>query len=210
MRLTYWSAIAVTGCVSAVLFSYQPGGTSAPIAVDPASLSLRVRFGVTDEKPLAWDGQIAVEGGEVLQLRSWHPRPGDAIQGTQSWKLSTRSGPNFVRRPVEEDQVFPPEPYLWDAGLIVDLKANSGTRVTFRTAQGEFEVRPASVPATGVRFLNGRVAVERVSTAASLSPADRNADFAAMLGGKDGEVWAAWVSYSDKQNDVVVRRFDGN
>ena len=115
-----------------------------------------------------------------------------------------------MRRPVEEDQIFEPERYLWEAGLIVDVKANSGTRIAFRTAQGDFEVQPASLPAAGVKYLNGRVAVDRVPTAHSLSPTDRNADFAAMLGGKDGEVWTAWVSYYDKQNDVVVRRFDGS
>ena len=99
-----------------------------------------------------------------------------------------------MRRPVKEDQVFEPERYLWEAGLIVDVKANPETRIAFRTAQGDFEVQPASLPAAGAKYLDGRVAVDRVAVAQSLSPHDRNADFAAMLGGKDGEVWAAWVS----------------
>lgn len=213
MERIRWNYVGVLGCLAAAafLFSFQSGETSSSsIAVDPAAVSFRVRFGVTDDKPLPWDGQLAVDGGEVLQLRNWHGRPGDAIQGTQSWKLSTRPGPNFVRRPVEEDQIFEPERYLWQTGLIVDVKANSGTRITFRTAQGDFEVQPASLPAAGAKFLNGRVAVDRVPVAQCLSPKDRNADFASMLGGENGEVWTAWVSYHDKQNDVVVRRFDGS
>ena len=211
MKPAQWSCFAGLGCLAAaaLLFSSQSGDTSPSIALDPSTVSLRVRFGVTDETPLAWDGELAIEGGEVLQLRNWHPRPGDAIEGTRSWKLSTRPGPNFVRRPVEEDQVFEPERYLWETGLIVDVRASSGTRLNFRTAQGTFEVRPAALSASAASFLNGRVAVDRVATAQSLSPTGRNADFASMLSGRDGEVWAAWVSYHDKQNDVVVRRFDG-
>lgn len=204
--------MAGLGCLGslAVLSSPQQSGErSSSIELDPSVVSLRVRFGVVDQQPGAWDGQLTAQNGEVLQLRSWRPRQGDELQGNASWKLSTRPGPNFVRRPVEEDQIFGPERYVWPAGLILDVKANSGTRLQFRTDQGEFEVQPTSLPAEGARFLNGRVSIERVATAQSLTPADRNADFATMLSGKDGEVWAAWVSYFNKVNEVMTRRFDG-
>jgi hypothetical protein len=212
MKPRYWTYIAglASLAATAVLFSFQSDETSTAIAVDPSTMSFQVRFGVTDSEPLPWDGELSVTGGEVVRLRSWHPRPGDDIQGTQSWKLSTLQGPNFRRRPVEEDQVFEPERYLWQTGLIVDVKAIGGTRVSFRTAQGNFDVSPAALPPGGDAFLNGRVVVDRVAVADQLSPDGRNADFASMLGGKDGEVWAAWVSYHDKANDVVVRRFNGS
>ncbi len=212
MKFHQWRYPIGLGCLAAgaVLLLSQSGTTSPAIALDPSTVSFRVRFGLTDVKPAAWDGQVSVQDGEIVQLRSWHPRPGDVVEGTRSWKLSTRPGPHFVRRPVEEEQSSEPEPYLWDTGLIIDVKATSATRVTFRTSQGEFEIQPATIPASGSTFLKGAVAVDRVAVARSLSAEDRNADFASMLGGKNGEVWAAWVSHGDNQNDVMVRRFDGS
>ena len=97
MQRTRWSYFGGLGClaVTAFLFSFQSPDTSSPITLDPAAVSLRVRFGVTDEKPLGWDGQLAVEGGEVLQLRNWRPRPGDAIEGTQKLEAQYTAGTEF-------------------------------------------------------------------------------------------------------------------
>jgi hypothetical protein len=191
-----------------MLFSQQPASV-ALFAADPSVASVRIRFGVTDAQPAPWDGDFTVDGGESLGLRIWHPRPGDRVEGNTRFTVSTRPGPIFTLRPVEEEPPFPQEKYLWHAGVIADIKSASSARLTVRTKQGQFSFRLADI-ATGRSspFLNGRVVVDRVATAQKVSSADQQADFATVLGG-DKEVWTAWVAYRDKSNEVHARRFDG-
>lgn len=191
------------------LFS-QAGAGAGPLPAEEATVSLRVRFGTGDTQALPWDGTLEATGGEVLALRDWRPHPEDRIEGKNSWKLSTRKGINFTLRPVEEEPLTDPTPYLWQAGLIVDLKATSGTRVKFTTKQGEFEVAPANVAAGDTaKFLGGRVAVNRVPTARVVSTSGSEADFPTMLSGANGEVWVAWIAYRNQANSILARRFDG-
>ncbi|MDP3000283.1 MAG: hypothetical protein Q8N47_22550 [Bryobacterales bacterium] len=186
--------------------SRDPG----PAAVDDSTVSLLVRFGVADTEALPWDGSLSIANGEVLALRNWHPRPADRIVGKSEWRLATLKGPNFVRRPIEEEQIEPPEPYLLQAGLIVDVKATATTRIDFGTKQGAFQVTPAEIRAgASASFLGGRVVVDRVAAARMLSSQDHQGDFATMLSGSNGEVWLSWVAYRDKANQVLARRYDG-
>jgi hypothetical protein len=177
---------------------------AAPAA--PAEAALRVRFGVNDAAPRAWDGSVAAASGRPIVVRNWHPRPGDSVQGA-SWKLATRRGPNFVRRPWEEDALTDPVPYIVEPGVIIDAAAGESLR--FTTVNGNFEVSADAVPATGgVMRLDGAVVIDRVPAAQLVSSSAYQSDFPAMLSGK-GEVWAAWVGYRANQNDVLLRRFDG-
>src|SRR5260370_11102361 len=97
------SSAAVIGgaLVAAVLFYTQRAAVSQTLAADDSVLSFRMRFGVTDTEPRAWDGSLTVSGGEALRIRNWRPRPGDKIEGARAWSLSTRRGLNFDRRPWE-------------------------------------------------------------------------------------------------------------
>ncbi len=179
-------------------------------AVDESVVSFRVRFGITDTEPRAWDGTLSVAGGEILNLRNWHPRPGDEIRGKTGWSLATRRGPNFQRRPWEEELPTEPVKYVLVPGLIVDVKTGGATTVTFSTKNGDFTVRPDDVRAgSAAEFLSGSVVVDRVPAAQLVSTADYQDDFATMLSGANGEVWVAWVAYRNKANEVFARRFDG-
>src|SRR5262249_53889660 len=143
-----------------VVYSQSP----ATLAGDNV-ISLRVRFGPDEAKPTAWDGKVTVSGGELLNLRNWHPRPNDHV-GKDDWKLAAERGPNFQLRPWEDLPVTGPAPYLKTPGLIVDVKATGSTKLKFQTKNGAFEVTPAAVH-TGVpaKLLNGRVVVDRVPPA---------------------------------------------
>jgi hypothetical protein len=171
-------------------------------------VSLRVRFGPDDSKPTSWDGKVAVSGGELLSLRNWHPRPDDRV-GKEDWTLPAEAGPPFQVRPWDDLPVSARTPYLKTPGLILDVKATAGTRLKFQTKNGAFEVTPALVrPGVSMKLLGGRVVVDRVASAESMSSADYQNDFATMLSGS-GEVWAAWVGYKNESDDIFVRRFDG-
>src|SRR5437667_2772788 len=88
---------------AALLYTQRPA-VSQTAAPDDSVLSFRMRFGVTDTAPRAWDGSLKVSGGgETLRIRNWRPRPEDKIDGTRGWSLSTSQGPNFARRPWEEE-----------------------------------------------------------------------------------------------------------
>jgi hypothetical protein len=197
----------------AVLFPQSATSTSsaqpAPL-LDNSLVSFRVQFGVTDAEPRSWDGSLTLEQGELLNLSNWHPRPGDQIAGKQSWSLSTRKGPNFQRRPWDDEPAVSPVPYLLIPGLIVDVRVSPETRVRFQTKNGEFQVSPSELRAgQPVRFLSGSVICDRVPAAQLLSTRDYQDDFAAILGGRSGKVWTAWVGYRDRGNEVFFRSFDG-
>jgi hypothetical protein len=185
----------------------QPN-TPSPVAADV--ISLRIQFGVKDAKPSSWDGSLAVTGGKALNLRDWRPRPGDKITGKTAWSLGTLQGPNFKWRPWEQEPETGAAPYLLIPGIVLDVKATSGTTIDFNTKHGNFSVKPFQVTAGNpLRLLGGNVIVDRIASAQTLSSADSESDFASMLGGSNGEVWAAWVAYKNQADQVLVRRFDG-
>jgi len=214
-KITYWllTVAAVAGLLAllnppAVVFSQSPA--AAPLA-DDGVVSIRVRFGVTDTDPRAWDGTLAVKSGQVLNLRDWRPRPNHQIEGVTGWKLATVKGPNFRFRPWEQEPTVGPQPYLFIPGLIVDVKGNGGTSLQFSTKNGSFTVKPFGIaPGAPQRFLGGAVIVDRVPTVQKLSGPGFQNDFATLLVGPGGELWTAWVAYSGWKNQVRARYYNGS
>ncbi|MCP5115248.1 MAG: hypothetical protein GY953_30825, partial [bacterium] len=181
-----------------------------PIA-DDSVVSLLVRFGLNDTEPRAWDGTLSTDGGEVINLRFWRPHPSDRIEGTTGWKLATRQGRNFRKRPWEPEPIVGTEPFVNIGGLIVDVRGSSGTKVRFKTSNGAFEVKPFELaPGEPARALGTAVSIERVPTAQMVSTPDLQNDYATLTAGRDGQLWTAWVAYADWKNHVRARRFDGN
>ena len=188
-----------------VVFSQSKSGDLSANGV----VSLRVRLGVNDTKPTPWDGKLSISGGELLGLRDWHPREGDRV-GSDDWALATSKAPNFALRAWDEQRLTAPALFMNVPGLIVDVKATAGTRLRFQTRNGSFEIAPAAIAGGATRpELGGRVEIDRVAPAQMLSSTDYQSDYATMLGGTNGEVWAAWVGYRDNANEVFARRFDG-
>jgi Protein of unknown function (DUF3604) len=188
-----------------------PVWAQAPASLaDDSVVSFRVRFGVTDTAERKWDGALTLSNGELLGLRDWRPRPENVIQPPASWELSTHRGLNFHWRPWEDPPSTGPAEYYWAPGVIVDVRASAGTRLNFRTEQGRFSFNPRDISAgSPAAMLDGAVIVDRVAPAELLSNSDYQNDFATMLSGSDGEVWAAWVAYRNGADEVLARRFDG-
>lgn len=207
----------ISVCLLAVLavagwYLYSQPQNAAPLRPlpEPGVQSLRVLFGVSDTAARPWDGNVSVQGGEVIALRSWRPHPTDAISGTSSWKLATRKGINFARRAWEQQPLVPPESYYHLPGLIIDVRG-AAAQLSFTTNNGNFSVRPADIALGRPRTeLNGAVSIDRVPTAQNLTPsASYQHDFPSVSAGKSGEIWVAWVAYKDKASEVLARRFDG-
>ncbi len=182
--------------------------TPAPHS-DDAEVSFRVRLGVADREPRAWDGALTVSNGELLDLRDWHPRPENQI-GASNWKLATQPGIHFKWRPWEKTPSAGPKPYLLIPGIIVDVRSSPGTRLNFRTPRGRFSFNPRDVPlGRPAAMLGGAVLVDRVPAVERLSSEDYQDDFVSLLGGAEGEVWVCWVAYREGASRILARRFDG-
>jgi hypothetical protein len=177
---------------------------------DDSIVSFRMRMGVNDREPRAWDGSLSVSGGSVTRIRNWRPRAGDRIDGNRGWVLSTRRGLNFDRRSWEEEIPGGVVPYINAPGVIVDLKTTGATSVSVETKQGNFVVSPRILEAGKVvPVLGGNVLIDRVPTAETISAPEYEDDFATMLSGSNGEVWAAWVAFRGA-GEVFARRFNGS
>ncbi|MDQ6704775.1 MAG: glycoside hydrolase, partial [Acidobacteriota bacterium] len=207
-RTVWITALAISGCALLIGWQRQGAQQNFPGNVDGA-VSMRVRFGMADRQPRRWDGSVSATGGELLNLRDWHPRAGDRITGKNSWSLATTKGPIFQRRPWDDELLVPPTPYLAIPGVIIDTRL--GATLKFQTAQGAFEVKAADLRAgQPMQFLGGNATVDLVPNAQMLSDTAYQNDFATLSAGKNGELWAGWVGYRNQGDDVLVRRFDGS
>ena len=189
--------------------SSLPAQTPSPLT-DDSIRSFRVRFGFTDSEPRSWDGKLSVDRGEVINLHNWNPRPGESIDGKTGWTLATRQGLNYPRRVYQWEDPRGTEEYLDIPGIVVDVRTTSSTRVRFTTANGDFEVWPTELQVGHpMRLLAGAIVVDLVAPAERLSSDHVDSDFPTVLAGNDGELWTAWVTYSDGSNRVQARHFDG-
>ncbi len=182
-----------------------------PHGLEAETVSLLVRFGLLDSAETRWDGSATVADGELLQARDWHPRPENRVDPSGTWEFATHKGINYTWRAYENLPDRPVEIYYWTPGVVLDIRDAPGAEVRIRTAQGDFSfpLREAKL-AEPLEFLGGAAVVERVPTVAKLTGEDREDDFAAILGGPDGEVRVAWVAYGEGANEVLTRRFDGS
>ena len=140
--------------------------------------TFRIRFGLTDSVPTAWDGSVTVSGGRVASLRSWRLRKADSV-GESSWKLSTTPGRQFRYRNWEPEPSFPVPAYLNHVGLILTIDSDSDARIDIATAGGSFSFRLSEQPpATRVGYLGGAAVVERAANYRSVSEQDFDNGFA--------------------------------
>src|SRR5436309_3302571 len=56
---------------------------------------VRILLGMTDEKPVQWDGSVTARGTQIQSIDGWRFERPDAISGT-TWKASTRAPRLFI------------------------------------------------------------------------------------------------------------------
>ncbi len=171
-----------------------PSQEAAAAGFDERATALLVRFGLKDQQPTRWDGQLALSQGEVLRIEGWRfagqgPNQ-DQVVGTNGWKARTRpAAPRGGRPPAERPQ---------DNGVIVTLKAPETAEVRVAADPGEFTFKLADVPdAASLRLLDGNVEVSRACAAFPVAAEATQEDFPAAAVGPDGTLWLAYVAYAD-------------
>ena len=190
----------------AVLFSMA---ACIPNASRAEEHTFRIRFGLTDTEPTAWDGSVSVAGGEVKGLRSWRPRAADSVTGS-TWSLATTAGAQFRYRNWEPEPPTPVPAYVNVPGLILTVQAEGDARVDLDTAGGNLSFRLSEMPpGKRVAYLDGSASVERAASFASVSGEGYHNGFADIAATGNGAYWVAWTGYRDWANHVFVRNFDG-
>lgn len=176
--------------------------------LDESHAAVRVHLGAEDAEPRGWEGTVTAAEGELADLRNWRPRPGDSV-AKPNFKLATRQGPNFVRRPWEDSSYEPARKFILTPGLIVDVKGSAATRVTLSSNGRDVTFAPFLMKLGAVRDFGGGITVERIAPAQQISAESTDADFATVAAHPGGEVWTAWVAFSNGRDEVMARRFDG-
>jgi hypothetical protein len=182
--------------------SAQP---AAAQAAPETVLSLRVLFGLNDTNSTAWNGSLELSAGRIMSIDPWRFDDGDKLDGfvapatTARWTMSTHQprvfGANAARQPIVAN------------GFTLTLReANSGAVVTIKTAQGEFQFRPAEFAyGKPVRFLNERVMVDRIPASANITRSRDEQDYPAAASDRSGGVWVAYLQFTPNPKFTKIR-----
>ena len=144
------AALGVIGAFVGKRLLYPPSSLHAATTTVAPGQSYLVILGVGDTAATNWDGSITVTGANIQILRGWRFAGTDAVSGTTSWKLSTRTTPSLN----------PPGP-VQENGLIVKISVPA-TTATFdiATTQGNFSFSTQDVSfGSSKSFLNGKALV---------------------------------------------------
>jgi hypothetical protein len=163
-----------------------------------ADVGIRVLFGLTDKDPAKWDGSAVVERGRITKIDPWRFSKDDEITSNTSWKASTAS--LMVRTAAEKRPVV-------DNGVILWLNGeDENTKVTIKTAQGEFTLRLGDLPyGTFVHVLDGRVAADRVPPSWQLTNNLDEQDYPVTAATPGGDVWLAYLEFRHNPDHNKLR-----
>lgn len=164
----------------------------------------RISFGGADGKVQDWSGSLAAEGGEARITGMRHFGPDDSFAANE-WTASNQWD-GILNMLPQEKAVF--SAARWK-GLHVAVEGSDQTVVTLRTAQGETQFRPATIPYLETYpLLDGRIRVERIPGSARMAAADSNDDEPAVAVGSDGRTWVAWSEHRDGRETLKIRSSD--
>ncbi|MBS1826173.1 MAG: hypothetical protein JST93_12695 [Acidobacteria bacterium] len=186
-------ALVLIGQERPVGFEAEPGGTP-----EEQMWEVLLLMGVGDKQPAEWHGSVRVEGGELLEIEGYRFELPDRLLPLGGWRMTTKI--ERITRPERREQKLLPK------GVLL---RGTARRVVATTAGGECAFTPAAL-AIGVpqSCAGGRMAVHRVPAATDLSGTElRQHDFPSIGSGNDGALWATWLSYHDRQEELNFRRY---
>jgi hypothetical protein len=203
------SAVVVT---AAILCLYPRLTVFTSISLPPEdTATFRIALGLGDKTAMDWSGSLVLENHGPGSLEGYRFLESDRIAASLEgniWKWSVWSEATVPR--TYQKQLLPTDPLTSHKGLILRVRG-AAARVRLETAQGSFSFGVSDVPLGRRRdFLEGRVVAERMPEAVSLSARGRSDDYPSIAAAPDGSVWAAWISYHDGRDGVVLARMRDN
>lgn len=196
IRWSYCALVvfAVCAVIGARRFLFPAVSIQAATTTVAPGQSFLVILGVNDTAGTVWDGSITVTGSTIQILRGWRFADSDAINGTTSWKMSTRETPSLN----------PPGP-VQENGLIVKVTpASSPITFNINTAQGNFSFTSQDVPfGTSKTFLNGKALVAQTGAQFQLSSSIEEEDFPNMAQSGD-DIYLTYTEFVHGDRSVAT------
>jgi hypothetical protein len=207
--------------LAALLLSGAGAALSAPPRADDG-VTIHFTFGLGAASEERWDGWIAVRGGELLALESWHfldrdpfsraPRVAEIV-GPTSWRATTRRDQveGFHRiNYLEMSPTVPLETLHLPVGVWATVRDGGAAAIDVRTASGDFTFRVADLERGRQLFLDDRAAAALAPTPELVSDPGHEDDEPAIAALGGGALAVAWVAYAGEADRVLVReRRDG-
>jgi hypothetical protein len=169
-------------CIGTSIVLYSQSGRRSDLPM-PQAAAFRILLGIEDVEPTPWAGRVSLTSGTVLSIQGWRFAEDDASDYTSSWIASTRYSPlpagarrqGITRGPVLENGV-----------VISAADVRPETQFDIDTRQGNFTFAARDIP-YGVtkKFLDGKVAVDRVPPTVQLTTSDEEQDFPAVAQSDD-------------------------
>jgi hypothetical protein len=176
------------------------------VALSTVSLAddagIRLRFGLNDRQPTKWDGTVAVAPGRVALIGGWRFADGDAVDGAQGWRATTRRvaqqrRSNNPQRAGQGAAARTNAPMADNGVLLTFTDVTEDSTVSVKTAQGDFSFKLGEVPfGRVVEKLNGAVEVERTAATFECTNGHADDDYPSAAVAPDGTVWLACTSFT--------------
>ena len=166
----------------------------ASVPMPRGSIGLAITLGLGDTQRAAWDGEVTVSEGRVVDLEIVRSGPEAEVDGGKFRVETKKQAANKKKKAANKKKAnLAPAPALIHA----NLEAPETATVTVRTEAGTFSFKPADLK-RGDRglFLDGRAAVEKQEAAIRLTGRGTEDDFPATARAADGTVWLAYVEYT--------------
>ncbi len=173
--------------------------------LDPSLVAVRLMLGVGDEAVSPWGGRVRVDKGEVVGVEGARFRRGDRATGPDAWeakslvirKAAAKKKATATRKEAGGPGTFGPA--ITPNGVLVTLRAPGDATLNVETEQGAFAVPIAELADGSIRrYLDGRVAAQRVPPVVALADGPEQEDFPAASAEVDGTVWVAYVVHSPR------------
>ncbi len=213
---SFATALTLLGTLGISVLWARPeqGGVPADARpLDPEVISVRLLLGVGDQRVERWDGRVSIDRGEVVAVDGYRFRAGDTIEGRTAWKAESHlirteaPATAAARKAMAKVVTKGPTtvgPQVVPNGVVIDLKAPGDASLSVETQQGRFRIPLADLADGAIhRYLDRRVAAQRVPPRAPLSEGPDPEDFPAAAADSKGGAWVAYVVHKPFGPEVL-------
>ncbi|MEZ5399881.1 MAG: DUF3604 domain-containing protein [Bryobacteraceae bacterium] len=174
----------------------------------PEPVTILMTFGLNAKADQKWDGSIEVAGGGLVGLRGHQFSEEDSVDGS-AWKLRNRRDEIVGFARINYTEMSPahlPPVLFFPVGLYAAIRPGPATRVSVRTAQGDFTFNLSEIGAEPKAFLNGAATVIWAPTVANITTERYEDDEPEIARLGDGSIAVAWVGYREREDRVFFRK----
>ena len=197
MLQTLFSCLIRRPFVCGFALSICFGAFSAVAHADESDrVTLRMRFGMKDQQPTDWSGELSTGSGSVESIRGWRWARQDSSDGN-AWSVRTRRrNPqgSADRKRIAAGLTMP----MTDNGLLVTLlgcREQEELKFVSKPAQASFRLNQLPF-GKALSLANGNLVIERVPTIQRLAATHADEDYPTSATAKDGTVYVVYLAFT--------------